>query len=652
MKDELLSGLERQKISNLIRDELIEHLYKGVPVGTSGGVMASTLIFVITYDVKIKPLLISWLVGFYCVSLYLACIYFFYKKNRLKFNVLTWEVALYTPLLALNVFYAMSTLFFPDNVHHQLLMLAILFIAALGFSLATVGTFKLGLACTSLILIPISIWFFLQKDLFYKAMGGFTMVNLYFLMGMNYKSTLWLKNSLQLKLENALSSYQATHDIITDLPNRKLFLLNLKAAIEKAKKTGEKLIVACFSVNRMELFNNVYGYQAGDTILYSISYRLRACLEEQAKVNQKTERYLGLPRSNSFSVIYEHLDLDKAQREIEQLFSVLRKPLRLSEKNAPLTASAGYAVYPDHGEDPISLLRNAHTAMFEASKEGGNKTLIYSSRLSTHTPRTFELEMDLHQAIKNDEFILHYQPIMNIQENTLDSAECLIRWQHPKYGLVSPIEFIPITEETGLILPIGKLVLEKACRQRMEWQKKGLCSDDFKITVNMSVRQLYDENIVNTVEEILTKTDISPRFLEIEITETQLADERIIPAIQALVNRGIALSMDDYGTGYSGMHYLRVLKIDKIKIDREFIADILTNINSMILVESILDLGKRAGVKVLAEGVETKEQLEALRKMGCQYVQGFYFSKPLPPEEATQFLINHTLSGMRKQAEA
>lgn len=316
---------------------------------------------------------------------------------------------------------------------------------------------------------------------------------------------------------------------------------------------------------------------------------------------------------------------------------MLDEPFYLEKRGVKLTASLGASIYRKDGEGIQELLINADAAMLKAKQFGSNRLEFYRTEINAQLPRQLQLETDLHSALKNNEFEVYYQPLIDLKINQISGMEALLRWKHPQQGFISPVNFIPLAEETGLIVPIGEWVLREACAQTRIWHQMGFSS--LKVAVNLAEKQLRQDNFVGTIDRILTMTDFSPRFLELEITETAILDEAITNLLKEFKKRGLSLSVDDFGTGYSGLSYLKRFSIDKLKIDQSFIRDIPASSDSITIVSAIIAMAKELGVNVLAEGVETEEQLEFLRKKGCNYIQGYYFSKPVDVNGFTQLLL-------------
>jgi EAL domain-containing protein (putative c-di-GMP-specific phosphodiesterase class I) len=371
----------------------------------------------------------------------------------------------------------------------------------------------------------------------------------------------------------------------------------------------------------------------------ALTSRLNALAEEAASDSNNTQYITTISRKDTFNILMVPLNVQEADVKIKSLFALLDEPFHLNEKAVKMTASAGVSVYPKDGEDAASLLINADAAMLKAKQFGGNRLEFYKSEINAQLPKQLELESDLHDALKNNQLQVYYQPLVDIKTGKISGSEALIRWPHPVHGFISPINFIPLAEETGIIVPIGAWVMQEACRQTRMWQQMGFTG--LKVAVNVSEKQVRQEGLIETIKHILNVTDFDPQYLELELTETAILDEAATSVIREFTKMGLALAVDDFGTGYSGLSYLKRFSINKLKIDQSFIRDIPSNNDSITIVSAIIAMAKELKVKSLAEGVETEEQLRFLQSKGCNYVQGYYFSKPVPANSFTQLLYNH-----------
>ncbi len=632
--DKNLPLSEQTRIEKEINDDLVDHLYGGAKTGVYSTIFSSTFVFVIFYKHVNFTILLTWLLTFHVVLFLIALLDYAYRKYKHKFELQTWDLALTTLVTICTILWGATVFFNPDELLYRFILLVILSLVATSFSMVAVGAFKSCIIYESFVLLPTVVWMFMQDHIYYKLGGGFIILFYVFLIGMSKRSTEWLTNSIKLKIENSYFTHQATHDLLTDLPNQRALVRYVNLLINECEKNKKKFAIVCFSINRLDIFTNTLGYQAGDLVIQAIAKRIKSLQEKK----DNTSRIITLPRWDAFVVLIEPFNSKTLQLELDVMFSALDTPFQLGKREAKLTASAGVSVYPDNGDNDKTLISNAYAAMFQARQFGGNKIEFYKKEINERTPKMLELENDLHHALKRREFVLYYQPIVDLRTGKISGMEALIRWKHPTKGLIPPIDFISLAEATGLIIPIGEWVLEQACTQTALWHKQGYRDLALKIAVNLSVKQLRDSNLLAHVEKTLNKTHLPPQFLELEVTETEILDEKLLPIIQEITKKGVNLSIDDFGTGYSGLSYLKVFQVDKIKIDQSFIRDLETSNDSSTIVSAILAMAKELDIKTLAEGVETAEQLKFLKDRDCQYMQGFYFSKAIPAEEFSKLL--------------
>ncbi|HEY6926742.1 MAG TPA: EAL domain-containing protein, partial [Steroidobacteraceae bacterium] len=435
----------------------------------------------------------------------------------------------------------------------------------------------------------------------------------------------------RLEAANKQLRHLATHDALTGLPNRVLLEDRMHRAIEQAKRTGGGFAVCVIDLDRFKLINDSLGHHAGDTLLKHVA----RCLKSTLRTVDTAVRFGG----DEFVLILDGArskgETDRVTRAITEALNVT---VRIGEHEIHTSASIGLAFYPADGTTIETLSAHADAAMYSAKKRGGIAVEYYASGMELASEDRVKLEADLHRALQRQQFALHYQPKFNSGLRRIHSAEALIRWRHPERGLVSPDRFIPLAEESGLIVPIGEWVLHEACRQVRAWQDQGLPA--LRLAVNISGVQFRRVDLVDTVEHALREAAIDARSLEIELTETAVMSdpEESVDTLQRLSRMGVIVSVDDFGTGYSSMSYLRRFPIDKLKIDRSFIANVLTSTDDAAIVQAIISLAHSLRLKVVAEGVESAEQLQFLQKHGCDHYQGYYFSKPVDAGTFTEML--------------
>ena len=633
-----LSLEEKSQVRKQVQADLVDHLYEGCMPGVVSGVVASIAFFLMYYGFTPLPYLTAWVVAFDTMILCLFAIYIAFLRYKNRFSMDTWEKGYFIVLTGCALMWIPCVLLIPDDLTRQFLAFIALIMVSNAYATASVGQFSLCITTVSLILLPAIAWCALQGNIFHYLLGFFTLIYSGFLFGINYRSTTWYKESIQLKLENTLVSFQANHDILTGLPNERLLPQYLETAMIFAKNTQTTFALVSFSLNRMEIINDSLGHQAGNLIIQSVTHRFNDYIAEVSK-NSSTQYILTLSRTDTFDILMLPLTLEEAENQIKQIFTILDEPFYLEERTVKMTASIGVAFYPKDSEDIQTLIINSDLAMMKAKQFGGNCLKLYRPEVHALLPtKQLELETDLHTAVKEKQFVLYYQPLLDLKTNRITGMEALIRWKHPKHGLIPPLHFIPLAEETGLIVPMGEWALYEACRQTVQWHNMGY---KVKVAVNIAEKQLREENFIEMIKSVLSATGLDPHYLEIEITETAILDESIPHLIKEFKSLGLSLSVDDFGTGYSGLSYLKRFSIDKLKIDQSFVKDIPENLESKTIVSAILAMAKELDVNTLAEGVETIDQVNFLKSKECDYVQGYYYSKPVEASLFTEILIKY-----------
>lgn len=431
--------------------------------------------------------------------------------------------------------------------------------------------------------------------------------------------------------------YQATYDALTNLPNRVLLEDRLTQAIQRARRFKTKIAILFFDLDRFKLVNDSLGHNIGDILLQAVGNRLQACIRE----SDTLARWGG----DEFVIILPDIETHKdIMPIINRCQEALAEVFRLDAHEIGITSSVGISIFPGDGKDVNSLLKNADSAMYNAKQEGPNRHSYYQSHMNARAMELLELERDLRYALENKEFILHYQPAVDLKNSEIIGAEALLRWVHPTKGLIPPYQFIELAEETGLILDIGEWVLRTACAQNKAWQKAGL--PEIVISVNLSSHQFRHKNLVQSVAHALKSTKLDPRHLELELTESSIMGntELYLRAMEDLKALGIALSIDDFGTGYSSLSYLKRFPVSKLKIDRSFIKDLPKDEDDGAIVLAIIALAQQLKLSVTAEGVETEEQLHFFKEHECQEIQGYYFSRPVEADAFAELLKEKVIS--------
>ncbi|MGC2744961.1 MAG: EAL domain-containing protein, partial [Candidatus Angelobacter sp.] len=433
-------------------------------------------------------------------------------------------------------------------------------------------------------------------------------------------------------------SYQAQHDALTGLPNRFLLEDRLQQAIAYTNRHESQLAVLIIDLDGFKYINDTVGHQCGDQVLIEISRRLRS-------ITRRTDT-LARIGGDEFCLVLS--DLHKAKDSFQvahTCLEILRKPLMIAEHEYSISASIGISCYPEHGTEPELLQQNADTAMYHAKFNGKNGFQVFTPEINAHLHERLELMGDLRHAMENGELHLEYQPQF-IADGQLVGFEALLRWNHPKRGMIFPDKFIPIAEETGLIVPVGNWVLNQACRQLAIWHRSGY--PNLRVAVNVSTLQFERQDWMDTISDALKRNGIPPSCLELELTETVVMKncERAASRLTELRALGVSSAIDDFGTGYSSLKYLQNLPIDTLKIDQSFIRNLDPASDGQsgngAIVQAIVTLAQQLGLRVVAEGVETDEELQVLRRLGCDFVQGYLFSRPMPVEKCDEFLRSST----------
>jgi len=430
----------------------------------------------------------------------------------------------------------------------------------------------------------------------------------------------------ELESQKDILHHQAHHDALTGLPNRILFNDRLEQGIERSKRNKSGLALFFIDLDHFKEINDSLGHTIGDEVLKSVTHRL-------SKIIRKEDTLARLG-GDEFTVIIEGLEQSEdASLLAEKIIDVLVEPIIVDENTLYVSSSIGISLYPEDGENAQDLLKYADAAMYKAKEEGRNNFQFYSAEMTELALERVVMEASLREALKNEDFMVYYQPQVNAQSNTLIGMEALVRWQHPTEGLVCPMNFIPLAESTGLIIELDRFVMKTAMTQMAKWYAKG--SNPGVLALNLSLRQLQKKDFISTLENMIQETGCKPEWVELEVTEGQIMSNpeeaiRVLTKINAL---GITLSVDDFGTGYSSLAYLKKLPIGKLKIDRSFVQELPGDEEDAAITRSVIALAQSLNLNVIAEGVETKEQKEFLIENGCEDIQGYFYGKPMPKEE-------------------
>lgn len=425
--------------------------------------------------------------------------------------------------------------------------------------------------------------------------------------------------------------YMAYHDHLTDLANRKFFMEVIEAEIQRARMHELAFTILFLDLDRFKIINDTFGHEAGDQLLIETARRLETVVDK----NSTVARFGG----DEFLVLIPGLgDQDAILTIIQEISSLIQKPVFYDSKELHVSVSIGVSMYPQDGNDIQSLTKRADTAMYNAKESGRSNHKFYHTAMERNSYEKLALERDLRKALEGDELLLYYQPQIDLNTGSITGVETLARWNHPKLGFIPPSEFIPIAEYSRLIIPIGKWILYTACKQNKAWQDAGL--PKVHVAVNLSIHQFQDSEIVRTVAHILQDTGLEPQYLELEITESIAMEdvEKVILTLQGLSALGVKISIDDFGTGYSSLNYLKNFPIQRLKIDKSFLDEIVYNEKERAIVGAIIIMAHSLNLQVTAEGVETMEQVALLQACNCDDIQGYIYSRPIPTSECAALL--------------
>lgn len=434
------------------------------------------------------------------------------------------------------------------------------------------------------------------------------------------------------KMMNTISRL-TYYDPLTDLPNKLMFNDRLRLELGRAASEKMKLAIMIFDIDKFENINDTLGHDAGDKLLKCIANKVSSILGETEMISRMGE--------DKFAIMFTGIDHEKnVIKTAQEILELIKQPWIVDEYSFYITACIGIAFFPEDAGDSDSLFKNAYSAMLRAKKTGRDNYMLYDPSVNFRLIEQLNLDNSMHHALENGEFSIHYQPQVDTVSKEIIGCEALLRWNHPELGMVSPAKFIPIAEANGLMIPIGEWVLRNACAQNKCWQEAGY--KPIRVSVNISAVQLLQENFIDLIANVLKETKLHPDYLELEITESIAMEnsEYIPPILDELNGMGIRIALDDFGTGYSSLNYLKNFPISNLKIDQSFVRDVAGNPKNAAIISTILAIGHNLQLRVTAEGVETEEQYDMLKKESCDIIQGYLFGKPLPSNEFEKLLID------------
>lgn len=428
----------------------------------------------------------------------------------------------------------------------------------------------------------------------------------------------------------------AQHDALTGLPNRILLEDRIEQSLLQSTRHDLQVALLFIDLDRFKVINDILGHAVGDELLSAVARRLQTCVRAEDTVARQG--------GDEFVIVVPNIDhAEDAAQVAQQVVTAMAAPFLVRGYELHVMPSIGISTYPADGENVQTLMKNADTAMYDAKKSGGNGYQFYAARMNESAFERLLMENDLRRALERNKFVLHYQPQVEIATGRLVGVEALLRWQHPERGLVAPGMFIPLAEETGLIVPIGAWVLGEACRQGIAWRRAG--APEFRMAVNISSRQFWRGNLLETLEQVLRDTGAPAAILDIELTESILVrhEAETVDLLKHLSKLGVMISIDDFSTGYSSLSYLKRFPIHKLKIDQSFVRDIHEDVDDAAITTAIIAMGRGLNLKVIAEGVETRGQLEFLYSLGCHEAQGYHIGRPVPAGELDAIAISGRL---------
>jgi diguanylate cyclase (GGDEF)-like protein len=604
-----------EKYSKLLpktEDKFIELL---LLVGT---ILAPVFVFFWDLFIPGMPLILQW--ASWIIALLFAFIHFLkYKSSFVRRNLST----LFYSLCYLVSAYVIYLVYYNDfSKEYLLVLLLIVFYIALTFE--KIGSLLVYLM-TVLIFVAIAIFIRRTTKDVYDNSGIIIFMCLFVF------SVMVILHLLKRNQDKSALNEMAHFDPVTKLPNRNFLNLHLKNILKISKASDHSVALMIIDLDKFKNINDTMGHSFGDEVLKQASIRLSKCLPE----NDFIARYGG----DEFIAVLENANPESAKEVAQEIIDRFSNPLNIAEHRIDITTSIGISFFPIDSRDVETLIKYADIAMYLAKSRGRNRYVLFNHEMNDEVTRKLHLENGLKRALQNDEFMINYQPQIDFATGDILGVEALIRWNHPEFGIIPPDEFIPIAEETGLIVPIGEWILKTACKQSVTWQKAGL--KPINMAVNVSYRQLTYKGFIHSVQEALKESGLNSKYLELEITESLLREaEKLKIILDELKTIGVKLAIDDFGVGYSSLSMLQHIEINNLKIDMSFIRGIPEYRKAAGMVKTIIEIGKNLNCRTTAEGIETLEQANFLKENHCNFGQGYLFSRPLDEFEFEKLLRN------------
>jgi len=668
---ENLSFAEQSEIENKIDYEIVSGHYKMLTIGAVANAIGGLVYVLVMFHYCKAHTLFAWYLVLILTSLIDILWAWNYRSNNITLQELkNWRKGFLVIVAMLGLTWgSIGVLFVSLNNHEQIITYTFLLAVLICFAFSTSMDFTVAVVSIACILMPTittsiaagitnlfgttgeEYGFDFAIGFAFTVLGVFILVASYFgdtivrkFFRLSFENMLFSKKvknmnkiledkvkerTIELEHSLTLVNFQATHDLLTELPNARQLITNLEEAIENAARNKSKFAVACFSLNGLQLLHEGLGPDIVDNIIKRVAQRFKNMFMNDQLHGNGANYQITLARRDDFIIIMQPItNTEDAEAKASALFSLLNEPIGISNQTLTLTASIGVSVFPIDSIDVNTLIMHAGAAKMRATLIGGNSVCVYQAKDHANLFRQIDIENQLSTALKNNEFVLEYQPIIDLKTGKICCAEALLRWVNPKLGSLAPDEFIHIIEANGMIIPVGNWILQTACKQTAAWHKNGF--NTMKVSINLSYKQLQQKDIVKVLTQILEKTKVDPKSIEFELLERQAFLSESIPLIKQIKSLGISLAIDDFGTGYSALSSLKLFEIDKIKIDKSFIQDISSSSDSRNIVINTISLAKSMNATVVAEGVETAEQAIFLKEHGCDQAQGYYFSPPVP----------------------